>query len=70
MKISYNWLRELVAFDLPAQALAEKLTMLGLAVDTVEPAGDDFLLEFDLTANRPDALSHLGIARELSVLCG
>lgn len=70
MKISYNWLRELVAFDLPAQALAEKLTMIGLAVDTVEPVGDDFLLEFDLTANRPDALSHLGIARELSVLCG
>jgi len=70
MKISTNWLRELVDFDFSARELAEKLTMVGLAVDTVEPVGDDFLLEFDLTSNRPDALSHLGIARELSVLCG
>ncbi|MBI3950785.1 MAG: phenylalanine--tRNA ligase subunit beta [Acidobacteria bacterium] len=70
MRISFNWLRELVNFDFTARELAEKLTMAGLAVDTVEPVGDDFLLEFDLTSNRPDALSHLGIARELSVICG
>lgn len=70
MSISYNWLRELVDVDLSPRELAEKLTMIGLAVDTVEPAGDDYLFEFDLTSNRPDALSHLGIAREISVITG
>ncbi len=70
MSISYNWLRELVDVDLAPRELAEKLTMIGLAVDTVEPAGDDYLFEFDLTSNRPDALSHLGIAREISVITG
>lgn len=31
---------------------------------------DDTLLEIDVTPNRPDALSHIGIAREISVLTG
>src|SRR5262249_10162885 len=31
---------------------------------------DDAVLEIDVTANRPDALCHLGIAREVSALTG
>ncbi|MBI3652170.1 MAG: phenylalanine--tRNA ligase subunit beta [Acidobacteria bacterium] len=69
MKISYNWLGELVRLTLSPQALAEKLTMSGLAVEAVEACGDDFVLEFDLTSNRPDALCHLGVAREVALLC-
>jgi phenylalanyl-tRNA synthetase beta chain len=70
MDISYNWLRELVEVSLPPRELAERLTMAGLAVDAVHEAGDDFVLEFDLTSNRPDCLSHLGIAREAAALLG
>lgn len=70
MKISYNWLSELVALSLPAEELAERMTMVGFAVETVEPHGDDRILDFDLTSNRPDALSHLGIAREAAIVCG
>jgi phenylalanyl-tRNA synthetase beta chain len=70
MDISYNWLRDLI--DVPAgpRELAGRLTMAGLAVDAVREAGDDFVLEFDLTSNRPDCLSHLGIAREAAALFG
>lgn len=70
MNISYNWLRELTEVSLPPQELARRLTMVGLAVDGVEEAGDDFVLEIDLTSNRPDCLSHLGVAREVSALTG
>src|SRR5262245_42220143 len=70
MKISYNWLKEMVDLDLSPRDLAAKLTMVGLAVDAVEPHDDDHLLEFDLTSNRPDCLSHLGIAREAAVVSG
>lgn len=70
MLISYNWLRELVRFELSPRELAERLTMIGLAVDTVREAGDDYILEFDLTSNRPDCLSHLGVAREVAALVG
>jgi phenylalanyl-tRNA synthetase beta chain len=32
------------------------------------PAVHDFILELDLTPNRPDALGHIGLARDLAVL--
>ncbi len=70
MKISYQWLGQLVPLTLDAKQLAEKMTMVGLAVEVIEEVGDDFVLDFDLTSNRPDALSHLGIAREAAVVCG
>jgi phenylalanyl-tRNA synthetase beta chain len=70
MKISYNWLRELGNTTLEPHELAEKLTMIGLAVDSVERLGDDHILDFDIGSNRPDCLSHLGIAREAALLDG
>ncbi len=43
--------------------------MAGLAVEAVhKTAGDDFVLDVDLTSNRPDCLSHLGTAREVCVI--
>jgi phenylalanyl-tRNA synthetase beta chain len=70
MNISYNWLSDLVPLTLNAKELADKLTMAGLAVEAVEEHGDDFVLELDLTSNRPDALCHLGVAREVALICG
>lgn len=68
MLISYNWLRELTATNVVPRELAARLTMVGLAVDGVREVGDDHVLEFDITSNRPDCLSHLGIAREVAVM--
>ena len=70
MDISYNWLRELADVSSSAEDLAARLTLAGLAVDAVHKRGDDFVLEFDLTSNRPDCLSHLGIAREAAAITG
>src|SRR4051812_48228811 len=67
MNISYNWLKELTGAQLDPGELAERLTMIGLAVEVVHAVGDDFVLEIDLTSNRPDCLSHLGVAREVAV---
>jgi len=36
MRISLNWLRELVAFDLDPEVLAEQLTMAGFEVEDIE----------------------------------
>ena len=70
MNISYNWLKDLIEIDLAPELLAEKLTRVGLAVEGVHPHGDDYVLDIDLTSNRPDCLSHLGVARELRVITG
>lgn len=42
MKISTNWLREWVPVAEPAQAIADRLTMAGLEVDSVTPAAPPF----------------------------
>lgn len=70
MNISYNWLKDLVGLELSAEETAAALTRVGLAVEGIHPFKDDFVLDIDLTSNRPDCLSHLGVARELSVSTG
>ena len=42
--------------------------MVGLAIDAVEERNGDFVLDVEVPSNRPDCLSHLGIAREVSVI--
>ncbi|MDT7604327.1 MAG: phenylalanyl-tRNA synthetase beta chain, partial [Acidobacteriota bacterium] len=70
MKISYNWLRELTGVEWDAAELRERFTMRGLEVEGVEEAGDDFIFEIAVLSNRPDWLSHLGVAREVGVMTG
>src|SRR5258706_7014120 len=68
MLISYNWQRELTGTTLDHQAVRERLTHAGLAVDAVEARDGDFVLDVEVPSNRGDCLSHLGIARELAVI--
>lgn len=68
MNISYKWLKDLVEIDLPPQELGRKLTNVGLAVEGIEEKNGDFVFDIDLTSNRPDCLSHLGIAREINAI--
>jgi phenylalanyl-tRNA synthetase beta chain len=68
MFISYSWLKELTHTKFSAQDVKERLTMVGLAIDAVENHGRDFVLDVEVPSNRPDCLSHVGIARELTVI--
>ena len=68
MLISYNWLRELTGTNLTPTELRERLTMVGLAIDAVEEIEGDSVLDVEVPSNRPDCLSHIGIAREVAVI--
>jgi phenylalanyl-tRNA synthetase beta chain len=68
MLISYNWLRELTSTKLSAQELRDRLTMVGLAIDAVDEHIGDSVLDVEVPSNRPDCLSHIGIAREVTVI--
>ncbi|HKZ78516.1 MAG TPA: phenylalanine--tRNA ligase subunit beta [Pyrinomonadaceae bacterium] len=68
MFISYNWLRELTGTSLPPLDVRERLTMVGLAIDAVDQHNGDYVLDVEVPSNRPDCLSHLGIAREVTVI--
>jgi phenylalanyl-tRNA synthetase beta chain len=64
MKISLNWLKEFVDVPVEPRQLRQDLTMLGLNVESCVQAGEDWVLDVEVTTNRPDCLSHYGVARE------
>ncbi|MEA2710618.1 MAG: phenylalanyl-tRNA synthetase beta chain [Phycisphaerales bacterium] len=69
MNTSLQWLSDfLQGTRLDAQAAGDALTRGGLPVEHIESKGDDTFLDVEVTSNRSDCLSHVGIARELSAL--
>lgn len=70
MKFLLSWLKDYVELSLPPEALARELTLAGLEVKTFKRVEQDWLFEAEVTPNRPDLLSHLGIAREAAAVLG
>ncbi len=70
MKISLEWLSEYLPGALDAQRAGDALTHGGLPVEVIEKHGDDVVIDVEVTSNRGDCLSHVGVARELSALLG
>ncbi|MDD4899788.1 MAG: phenylalanine--tRNA ligase subunit beta [Candidatus Omnitrophica bacterium] len=70
MKVTYNWLKDFVEIKIAPEALADKLTMAGIEVKSVEAKGNDFVFEIEITSNRPDWLSVMGLAREVAAITG
>lgn len=73
MKASIKWLKEFVDFSLSPAEIANVLTMAGLEVEDIVPNNQDegdYILEISVTPNRPDCLSIMGIAREISAILG
>ncbi len=68
MKIVYNWLKEFVEATAAADELRARLSLAGIAIDSIEetPAGP--VLDAEITANRPDCLGHYGVAREVAAI--
>ena len=68
MKFTYNWLKDFVEIKIPPKELADKLTMAGIEVGSIEEKQGDFVFEIEITSNRPDWLSVIGIAREVAAI--
>jgi len=72
MLFSYNWLQSFFKGKLPKpEKLAEFLTMHSFEVENLKKVKGDWIFDIAVLPNRaPDCFSHLGIAREISVLTG
>ena len=64
MKIVHRWLAELVKVPDDVNVVAQEISLRGFEVASVENG----VIDFEITANRPDCLSHQGIAREAAVI--
>ncbi|UCD53266.1 MAG: phenylalanine--tRNA ligase subunit beta, partial [Phycisphaerales bacterium] len=70
MKISLDWLNDYIETGLEAAAIAEVLSDLGFPCEGIDRVGDDVVLDVEVTSNRGDCLSHIGVARELAAATG
>lgn len=70
MIFSYNYLQSFFKEKLPTPTkIAEILTMHAFENEYIEKRGNDYILSIDVLPDRAgDCLSHIGLARELSVL--
>jgi phenylalanyl-tRNA synthetase beta chain len=69
MRLLVSWLRDFVEVTASAEEIADGLGLRGFEVAAIEPFGDgDAVIDFEVTANRPDCLSVLGLAREVATL--
>jgi len=74
MRLVLSWLRDFVDIDASADQIAEKIGLRGFEVASVEslpnhpayPDKPEGVIDFEVTANRPDCLSVMGLAREVA----
>jgi phenylalanyl-tRNA synthetase beta chain len=68
MKVLYNILKEFVDLKAASADLASRLSLAGVAIDSVEESAAGPVLDAEVTANRPDCLGHYGVAREVAAI--
>src|SRR6266849_4833311 len=68
MKLSPYWVRDFVDYKVDYRRLADELTLAGIAVEGISGEGDNTVFDMEITTNRPDAMNHYGVAREISAL--
>ena len=77
MKVLLSWLRELVDVSASSDEIGQRLHLAGFELAGVTPAPaplsgadatPDAVIDLEITANRPDGLSMVGMAREVSTL--
>ena len=64
MKIVHKWLAELADLPGDVETVAREISLRGFEVAEVSNG----VIDFEITANRPDCLSHVGMAREAHVI--
>ena len=72
MKFSLEWVADFVdvAAAGGAAGVRSLLDRAGFPVESVEGEGDSAVFDVEITPNRPDAMSHRGLAREIAAMAG
>lgn len=68
IKILDSWLREYLKTKASAKQIAECLSLSSVSIERVEKHGSDFLYDIEVTTNRVDVASVVGLAREAAAI--
>lgn len=63
-----SWLREYLETDATPKQIKDCLSLCGPSVEGMEKTEDDFIYNIEITSNRPDMASVLGIAGEANAI--
>ncbi|MEI8349440.1 MAG: phenylalanine--tRNA ligase subunit beta [Candidatus Omnitrophota bacterium] len=66
MRFSLNFIKEILEVPIPASDLVSLLSLSGMEVEHFEKVEEDWVFDIEVTSNRYDWLSMLGIAREMA----
>jgi phenylalanyl-tRNA synthetase beta chain len=70
MLIPYSWLKEFISLRKSAEQVANDLSLMAVGVEGVQKSGSEQVLNLEITYNRGDLLSVVGVARELAAIYG
>lgn len=68
IKLSENWIRDFVKTDASTKDITEALSLTSVSVERIEKIENDFIYDIEVTQNRPDLMSAIGIAREVATV--
>ncbi|OGY26378.1 MAG: phenylalanine--tRNA ligase subunit beta [Candidatus Woykebacteria bacterium RBG_16_44_10] len=68
MRVPLSWLKDYVEIHEEPTKLAEQLQYAGTKVESVDKVDSDTVFDLEITPNRPDCLSVIGIAREIAAI--
>lgn len=63
-----SWLREFLQTKATPKQIKEFLSLCGPSVERIHEEGDEFIYDIEITTNRPDAMSVIGVAREAAAI--
>lgn len=66
--VPYSWIKDFLKTDVEPEKVFRLTTACGPTIEGFERKGDDYILNIEVTINRPDCLSVLGIAREMYII--
>lgn len=68
IKILDSWLREFLKTSANSKTIAEKLSLTSVSVEKIEKFKNDYIYDIEVTTNRPDLMSVIGIAHEAATI--
>lgn len=68
IKITYNWLLDYLDTDATPDQIREYLSLCGPSVESVTKVGNDYVFDIEITSNRIDTASVIGIAQEAQAI--
>ncbi len=68
IKILDSWLRDYLKTPATHKQLAQALSLTSVSVERMDPFGKDYIYDIEITTNRPDLMSVVGLAREAAAV--